>query len=324
MKNIIILLMMLSFALYSKNIASTPQAKAFAKFMHQKYHFKESYILYILSKAKFREDILNRYRGRQKVGNTDYSWSRYKNKILLAPDSIRLGREFMRRYHKYLSKAQKRYSVSPEIITAFIRVESKFGKFGGEYRVIDALSTLGLFPNRKERFFRGELAKLFILSRREHLNIFKLKGSFAGAMGCVQQVPSIQLKYGIDFDGNGKKEPNSMADCIGSIAKFLHSHKWSDSRVTVTRARVKGNKFKSLKSSYRSSYPLSLLKRYGITPISKFRDKRAYFIRLRDGRAYDIYLGDRNYRVITLYNASKRYALTVALYAKALRGEYNR
>jgi membrane-bound lytic murein transglycosylase B len=191
--------------------------------------------------------------------------------------------------------------------------------YGNEYSVWDSLVTLAFNPNRKQRFFRSELEKLLLLAKRNHLNILKLRGSFAGAMGCVQQMPSIQLKYGVDLDGDGRADPNSMADCIGSIANFLHRHRWNNSLPTVVGAKVQGDGFLRLRSSYKSRYSLEKLKKFGVTPASKFYGKSAYFIRLKDAKGYEIYLGDRNYRIITLYNASKRYALTIALYAKLMR-----
>ena len=299
---------------YSK----VPRARAFAKEMSKRYGFSESYILNLFKRVKHQSQTLARYQGRVKVGYTDFSWSRYKSKIL-SKESILLGKKFMKQNSKWLKLASKRFRVSPEIIASFIRVESKFCRYGNEYPVLDSLVTLAFNPNRKQKFFKSELKSLFILTRKNHLNPLKLRGSFAGAMGCVQQVPSIQLQFGIDLDRDGKINPNSVADSIGSIANFLHKNRWSNSRPIVVRAKVKGSKFRYLRSSYRLLYPLTKLKRYGITPVSYFPYKKAYFIRLKDARGYDIFLGDRDYRIITLYNASKRYATAVALYAKALK-----
>ena len=197
-----------------------PEARTFVSQMHKKYGIDTKYILGLLKQAKHQPETLARYRGKRQIGNTDFSWHRYKSKILIR-ESVELGTAFMGKYKKWLEKASLKYHVSPEIITAFIRVESKFGLFGREYSVWDSLVTLAFNPNRKQRFFRSELEHLLLLCRKERLNPLKLRGSFAGAMGCVQQVPSIQLRYGIDFDGDGRKNPDSMADCIGSIAAFL-------------------------------------------------------------------------------------------------------
>ena len=316
MKRVLIFLI-LTINLYSFNYAQTKTAKEFANKMHIKYGFSRNYILNTLSKAKHLQNVLDRYNGKLK-GATDYSWQRYKQKILI-PESINLGKNFMKKYSKYLKRAKDIYGVNKEIITAFIRVESKFGMYGGEYNVLSALTTLAFNPNRKQKFFKEQLEKLFVLARRENLDITKIKGSFAGALGCVQQVPSIYLKYGVDLDGDGKADPNSMADCIGSIAKFLNRQKWNNSLPIVVKANVVGNGFRRLRSGYKSFYSLKTLSNFGITPKEPFFGNGAYFIRLKSNRYYDIYLGDRDYRIITKYNASKAYATAIALYAKEMK-----
>jgi len=284
--------------------------------MHIKYGFSKRYVAKILSRAKFREDVLNRYNGKLKNA-TDFSWQRYKAKILI-PQSIKLGKNFMKKFDIYLTKAQKIYGIEKEAITAFIRVESKFGLFGQEYRSLDVLATLAFFKNRKQRFFKKELEKLFLVSKKMRKDILQIYGSFAGAMGCVQQMPSIYLKYGVDLDNNGIKNPNSMADCIGSIAKFLKLNGWNNNLATVVKAKVKGDYFKALKSSVRSYYSINTLRKFKIYA-PKFRQKGAYFIKLYNGNGYDIYLGDNNYKIITKYNYSKQYAVSIGLYRNRLK-----
>ena len=312
------LIILLPLQAKSVDYSRLPAARAFVEKMHSRYGFDKARLYALLKRAKHQSETLARYQGRHKVGSTDFSWSRYKRKILIA-ESVALGRRFMAKNRRWLRLASRRYRVSPEIISTFIRVESKFGLYGHEYPVWDSLVTLAFNPNRKQKFFREELEQLLILARKNRLDVLKLRGSFAGAMGCVQQVPSIQLRYGVDLDGDGRKDPDSMADCIGSIASFLHRHGWKDSRPTLVPARHSGEAFLRLRSGYRSRYSLSTLKRYGITPARRFTSKEAYYIRLREGSRYALYLGDANYRIITRYNASKRYAVTIALYAKALK-----
>lgn len=304
---------------YSKH----PKAKVFIEKMYKKYKFDKKYTAKLLKKAKHQKKTLSRYQGRYKVGSTDFSWHRYKSKILI-PESIVLGREFMKKNKKWLLKAQKKYSIHPSIITAFIRVESKFGMYGSEYSVWDSLVTLAFNKNRKQKFFRSELEKVLILARRERINPLKLRGSFAGAMGCVQQVPSMYLRHGVDLDGNGKRNPNSMADCIGSIASFLHKRKWNNRISAVVRASYSGKRFRGLKTGYKSRYPMSIIKAHGIKQKASFAYKSAYLIKLK-GKDYDeLYLGTPNYRIITRYNASARYAVTIALYAEAMKKEWNK
>ncbi len=293
---------------------NTPKIKHFIDFMHQKYGFNKGYLLNTLARAKFVADALNRYNGKIKNA-TDYSWARYKAKIFI-PQSIALGKEFMHQYSFSLKKAKRIFNIDKEIITAFIRVESKFGLFGGEYRAIDVLTTLAFYNNRKQRFFKNELKNLFLLARKANINIFHIKSSFAGAIGCVQQMPSIYLKYSVDLDSDGKKDPNNLHDCIGSIAKFLALNGWKNSRQTIIKAKIINNSFYALPSRVRSYYSYNTLIRFGILPPQK---RAYYFIKLYDGKKYDIYLGDQNYKVITKYNYSKQYATSIALYAKMLK-----
>ncbi len=315
MKQLFILII-IPFYLFGIDYSQTAAGKRFIYKMHKRYGFSKDYLKNLLKQAHHRQDVLDRYNGKLKHA-TDYSWHRYKSKILI-PESIELGKNFMQKYAPYLQEAKRRYGIDREIITAFIRVESKFGLFGGEYSVWDVLVTLAFNPNRKQRFFKEQLEKALLLARREHLNVLDLRGSFAGAMGCVQQVPSIYLKYGVDLNGDGIRNPNSMADCIGSIAKFLYHNGWSNARATIAKPKVIGSNFLNLRSGYRSYYNYNTLVNFGIMPPSWWQGG-AYFIRLRDGNSYDIYLGDKNYRVITKYNASKQYALSIALYAKAMK-----
>jgi len=313
------LLLSFSSVLFARiDYSQTSAGRSFAAQMHRQYHFEISYVMSLLKQARHQTKTLARYQGKHKVGATDFSWHRYKSKILI-PDSIALGKRFMRRYRKWLNLASRRYHVSPEIITAFIRVETKFGMYGSEYPVWDSLVTLGLNPNRKHRFFHDELKKVLLLSRKNHLDVRKLRGSFAGAMGCVQQVPSIQMRYGVDLNGDGRKDPNDMRDCIGSIAYFLHKNGWNNRRATVVPAQHTGKGFRTLRSGYRSRYSRKVLTAHGIQPTQSIGGSSLYYVRMKDGNKWDLYLGDRNYRIITLYNASKRYAITIALYAKALK-----
>ena len=324
-KRVLFIALFLPFSLAAQNFdyARLPAAKAFVNRMHDRYGFDKQRLYALLHMVRHQGETLARYQGRHKVGSTDFSWHRYKSKILVK-ESVDLGVKFMSRYRRWLHKASRRYGVSPEIIASFIRVESKFGLYGHEYPVWDSLVTLAFNSNRKQKFFRSELEKLLILARKNRLDVTRLRGSFAGAMGCVQQVPSIQLRYGVDLDGDGRRDPDSMADCIGSIAAFLHRNGWSEHRRTLVKAGHRGDGFMKLESGYRSLYPLETLRRYGVTPARALGTEQAYYIRMKDGKRWDLYLGDRNYRIITLYNASKRYAVTIALYAKALKRASNR
>ncbi len=321
--NKLLLALLITASINAKDYTSSPQAKAFVAMMHNKHGFSQTYLNNLISQATDQPETLDRYRGRHKVGTTDFSWHRYKSKILI-PESVQLGADFMRQNKKWLKKASRIYDVSPAIITAFVRVESKFGMYGSEYNVWDSLVTLSFNKNRKQKFFKGELKDLLILSRKEHLDPLTLRGSFAGAMGCVQQVPSIQLRFGRDLDGDGIKNPNSIPDCIGSIAAFLHKYKWNDNIKTVVRASYPGTRFRALKTGYRTRYPMNTILSHNIVPKESFPYNSAYLAKVKDTSYDELYLGTNNYRIITRYNASSRYAITIALYAKAMQEEWEK
>ena len=312
----IILLLLVPFFLYSRNYSTCNECVEFINYMHKRYGFNKEYLHNLFANVKHQQTTLERYNGTLKNA-TDYSWRRYKSKILI-PQSIELGREFMQKYATSLKRAKELYGIDKEIITSFIRVESKFGLYGNEYRVLDSLVTLSFNPNRKKRFFKNELEKFLILTKRAHINPLKVKGSFAGAMGCVQQMPSIYLRYGVDLNQDGKKDPNSMSDCIGSIAKFLKYNGWKNYRETIIKPTIKGSSYKNLRSRVLSKYSYNTLKKFGIYP--PYRGS-FYYIKLYNGNGYDIFLGDNNYKVITRYNHSKQYATSIGLYYKALKAK---
>jgi len=311
----LLLLILVPLYLFSYNYANCSQCIKFIEHMHSRYGFSKSYLKEILANATHKQKVLERYNGTLKNA-TDYSWARYKAKILV-PQSIKLGKNFMIKYSHSLKRAKILYGIDKEIITAFIRVESKFGLYGGEYKVLDVLTTLAFNPNRKKRYFKKELEKFFILTRKANLNPLSVKGSFAGAMGYVQQMPSIYLRYGVDLNQDSKKDPNSMSDCIGSIAKFLKYNGWKNHRTTVIKPVIKGDNYKKLRSRVLSKYNINTFINNGI--YLPYKSGNFYYIKLYNGKNYDIYIGDNNYKVITKYNHSKQYALAISLYAKYLK-----
>ena len=124
-----------------------------------------------------------------KSGVTNGPWERYKAHVL-DEESLAKAKKFKKAYYPTLLRASKDYKVDMDYIVGFMGVESKFGEYTGDYNVLDALATLAFHPNRMKKFFKSEFKHLFLLAREKGYKITQLEGSFAGAMGCVQQVPS--------------------------------------------------------------------------------------------------------------------------------------
>ena len=286
------------------------QTQSFIDTMVTRYHFKRSYLTEVLRTARLDRDTLARYTGRYKAGSTVGTWKRFKAHVL-EEDILKKAKRFKQKHRKILHKAAKEYHVSPDYIVGFLTVESRLGTYTGDYRTLDALTTLAFRQNRMQKYFRSELKHFFLLCREQGYDPGELKSSFAGALGCVQQMPSIFRRYGMDYNKDGKKDPWSIEDCIGIIAKFMHKNGWRNGNQVALRAHYKGDRFNRLKTGYRHRYKLSTLKKYGITSVSHFSESRASLIKLHDSSKDELWLGAKNFTVLTRYNSSSNYAMAI-------------
>ena len=305
----------------SYNFLAKKEVQNFVDIMVKKYHFKRSYMTLILKNAKLDRDTLARYTGRYKIGSTNGPWERYKAHVL---DPVTLGKAktFKKNYKKTLQRAGKIYHVDIDYIVGFIGVESKYGEYTGDYNVLDALATLAFHPNRMKKFFKNELKHLFLMGREYSYDISNLEGSFAGAMGCVQQVPSVFRRYGMDFNHDGKKDPWDLEDCIGIIARFMHHNGWKNDRpaaVSTNFTGKKGKRFRTLRCTHKRKCSISTIKKAGIYPTQRFTESTAYLLKTRNATHDDIYLGTSNFRILTRYNNATTYGMAIHLIAQSLK-----
>ena len=158
------------------------------------------------------------------------NWAAYRSRFI-EPQRIKAGVRFWREHEDALQRAQDTYGVPVDIVAGVIGVETIYGRHMGTYRVLDALTTLTLdFPRgRSDRsaFFRQELAEFLVMCREQGLEPTQVRGSYAGAIGWPQFMPSSIRKFAVDFDGDGRIDlVNSPVDAIGSVAHFLSAHGW--------------------------------------------------------------------------------------------------
>jgi membrane-bound lytic murein transglycosylase B len=300
------------------NYLSKTNVQHFITMMHKRYGFDRDYLKRTFKKAKLDRDTLARYTGKFKKNTTVGSWERFKLHVV-NEETFKEARIFKKRHQKTLKKAARIYKVDMDYIVGFLGVESRFGTYTGDYSVLDALATLAFHPNRMQKFFKNELKHLFLFAREKSYNITKLQGSFAGAMGCVQQVPSVARKFGYDFDGDGSSVWD-IEDCIGSIAKFMHKNGWQKGLAAATPASYKGSKrFRRLRTSHKRMLPLRSIKKAGIKPLHSFRQQRAYLVKTHNATHDDLWLGTKNFRVLTRYNNSTNYGVAIHLIAQAVK-----
>jgi membrane-bound lytic murein transglycosylase B len=325
MKHILLTLLFIPLILFANDdrppvrydYLSKPNVQHFIQMMHRKYGFETAYLRKVLSHARLDRDTLARYTGKFKKNSTVGSWERFKLHVV-NEETYDEAKAFKKRHYHTLKKAAQRYRVDMNYIVGFIGVESRFGTYTGDYNVLDALATLAFHPNRMQTFFKNELKHLFLFAREKHYDITGLEGSFAGAMGCVQQVPSIARKFNYDFDGDGASVWD-IEDCIGSIAKFMHQKGWKKGKTVAVPASFKGKRFKGLRVGFKTRYRLSLLRKHGIRPKTRYPYNTASLIRLRNRTHDELWLGAPNFRVLTAYNASSNYGMAIHLIAQAIK-----
>ena len=294
------------------------EVKRFINMMVKKHHFKRSYMNEVLQNAMLDEETLARYVGKYKPGSTNGTWERYKKNVL-NPESMKLAHDFKQNYYQTLLRAEREYGIDMDYIVGFIGVESKYGTYTGDYRVLDSLATLAFHKTRMKKWFKSELKNLFLLMREENRDIYNQYGSFAGAMGAVQQMPSIQRKFMVDYNGDGIKDPWNLEDSIGVIAKFMHKKGWVKGAIVAAPTNFNGKRFKKLKTSHKKKYSLSYLKKKGIRPTEAFYEQKAYLLKNKNTEHDDIWLGGKNFRVLTKYNNSTSYGMAIHLIAQSMK-----
>lgn len=241
-------------------------------------------------------------------------WNKYRP-IFVNEARIRGGVDFWRDNSAALARAERQYGVPAEIIIAIIGVETRYGSNMGGFNVIDALATLAFdYPPRAD-YFRGELEQFLLLSREEHFDPLLPKGSYAGAMGEAQFMPSSYRNYSVDFDGDGRRDLwHSTSDAIGSVAHYLSSYGWQHAQPIATPAQVSGNGYLSVldQKPVKPTRSIAEFRAHGVQPQSPLgNDQLATLLRFDTDTGDEFWLGLDNFYVITRYNHSPRYAMAV-------------
>ena len=206
-----------------------------------------------------------------------------------------------------------------------IGVETEYGSNVGSHRVIDALTTLAFDLPRRATYFKSELESFLLMMRDERIDPAQPVGSFAGAMGLGQFMPSSFLRWAVDFNGDGLRDLWNPVDAIGSIANYFVQHGWHRGEEVVTRAAANGARAHSLESGFDTHYSLRTLGQHGIYPARPFRSgDPVQLLRLSAYNGNEYWLGHQNFYVITRYNHSTYYAMAVHQLAQAVKKRYLR
>jgi len=284
--------------------------------MNSKHGFASDSLRALLAQAKVKHSIL---KAMDSPGEAK-PWYEYRE-IFVTPTRIQGGVAFMQRHLPWLQNAEKAYGVPAEIITAIIGVETIYGKNTGSFRVLDALYTLAFFYPKRADFFRDELENFLLMTQQENMNPLTPTGSYAGAMGLGQFMPSSFLRHAVDFDGDGKRTLWEVVDSIGSVAHYLQQYGWQRGQPIVLATQVQADKAASLLAlELKPQYSLAQLQQWGLRFAGHLPGKTPGSLLMLEtelGEAY--WLALDNFYVITRYNHSRRYAMAVTQLAAAIR-----
>ena len=315
-----LLLLMPATALAS--YAERPEVKEFMRDLVKRHHFVEAELRRVFAKAKRTEPVLEAI---SRPAERVRTWEEYRT-ALLTERRINEGVEFWKKYHRPLERAEKKYGVAPEYVVAIIGVETFYGRNTGTWRVVDALTTLAFDYPPRASFFRNELEQYLLFTRAEGVDVFSVKGSYAGAIGLPQFMPSSTRAYAVDFDGNGHIDlRKSRIDAIGSVANFLKVHGWQRDADVLVDARVAGDAWRPFAEGLEPKHSMLALRAAGIEFDSpQPAGAQVVLIQLASGdRPSDYRVALRNFYVITRYNRSAFYAAAVADLARELRKSYD-
>jgi len=307
----ITLLIFTSGTVWSHDI-NRPNIQTFIENMATKHNYDKKELSNILLNSISKEKILNAI---SRPAEKTLTWNEYRN-IFLKKERINAGAKFWKEHQIILNKISKQTGVNIEILVGIIGVETYFGRITGGYRVIDALTTLAFDYPKRSPFFTKELESFLLLTKEEKMDPFDATGSYAGAMGSPQFMPSSYRAYAVDSDGDGKRDIwNNWADVIGSIANYFIAHGWQEGNeviVPVFESGVIAAGGITIKNGLKATETIASLKSKGISFDTNMKQNHpAELLHLEQKNSNDYWVAMHNFFVITKYNHSIMYGLAV-------------
>jgi membrane-bound lytic murein transglycosylase B len=307
--------------------ATRPAVDAFINAMVAKHGFDRQQLVDLFAQVKKLDQVIELVKPGPPGKPRD--WQRYRSGAL-TPVRVEAGAAFWNEHADALARAEAQYGVPAEIIVGIIGVETVYGRITGTFRTIDALATLAFdyptAPNRsaRMRFFRSELESALLYSSEARIDPLTIKGSYAGAVGLPQFMPSNIRRYAVDFDSDGRVDLRaSPVDAIGSVANFLAEHGWARNlSVGAPAHSTAPDAAYAAAIAYqglRAAFTLKQLQYAGIVAATALPDVPLGLINLPSpSAATQYFLGTSNFFAITKYNRSFFYAMSVIELGRAV------
>ncbi len=293
-----------------------PEVLAFVDEMVEKHEFDQQALLKLFKQAKVNKTVLKAIQSPSEAK----PWYQYR-KIFLNESRIRKGVAYWNENEATLLLATKQYGIPPEIIVAIIGVETLYGGYTGSFSVLDSLFTLTFEYPKRAPFFRTQLEHFLVLCREEALDPTVPKGSYAGAMGLPQFMPSSYRSYARDFDNDNVRDIwHNNADTIASVANYFSKHGWRTDEPVAYPVTVNGNRHESaLEKGLKPNRTIQQLRTLDIQiPQLVNPEEKARLISFEELAGPNFWIGLQNFYVITRYNHSAHYAMAVLQLGKKI------
>lgn len=287
-----------------------PEYREFARELNQDDGLVEAEVLATLAKAKVQQSILDAI---SRPAEATKQWKDYRP-IFLTDKRLDDGVAFYQGNRELIERAANEFGVDPEIIVAIIGVETSYGQNYGKYKVLDALVTLAFHYPPRSKFFRGELRQLFLLGNTHMAYpLDELVGSYAGAMGWGQFIPSSVANYAVDYDGDGRIDLwNSLPDIVGSVANYFSAHGWAAGQPVAISATAAANARGIEANGLEPVYPIEQMRAWGYEPAKSVdATELATLLKLEGSKGNEDWLTFHNFYVISRYNRSPLYSMAV-------------
>jgi membrane-bound lytic murein transglycosylase B len=305
----IVLAVLLPVSAMAMNFADRPDVKLFVQEMVKKHHFHELELVTLFNKVKVKPAVIKQVRSPLE----HLPWYLYQ-RLYVSEWHVREGVMYWKKHEAALAQAEKQYGVPAGIIVATIGVETKYGKRTGQYRVMDALANLAFRKDRRATFFRSELKEFLLLTREQHWGPLSVTGSYTGAIGQPQFMPSAYRRYAVSFNGDKKIDlSHNELDIIASIAHYYQCHGWRMNQPVAAPVSLTASRF-SIFSSHTKPVMTAHAKmtEYGINSLKDLEDNHPLgIISLRTYWGNEYWAEFHNFEVIKRYNASDLYAMAV-------------
>jgi membrane-bound lytic murein transglycosylase B len=318
-----VLLLLVACAVARADYSADPRAQAMYASLRADYGFSDRDIEWTRQALSTAKQVPQLIAAEQNAKERTLTWDAYEP-IHVNAANIAAGLRFMRENRHWLARAEAEYGVPPQVVAAVLGVETKFGNYTGRHRTLDALATLGFDHPTRADFFRGELEEYFVLCRHNGFEPGAVRGSYAGALGAAQFMPSNYLKLGVDFDGDGHVDLWSAADAIGSVANYLAHFQpnatWQRGEPLYVAARASGALAADVPRNERSAtLTVGALTQAGLElPQPLPAALPAGLVELKRDNGADYWLALPNFFRVMSYNPRVFYAASVAALANAM------